>query len=101
MPNVIVHPPGTGTSSKSPITVNGRRYVPVPGTPQTVPDQDASILCANGWFYGSGAVGAATGTTAQRPIAPTIGQNFNDTTVGAMIFWDGIAWRHHLSGGTP
>jgi hypothetical protein len=33
-----------------------------------------------------------SGTTAQRPAAPYVGQEFFDTTLGQPVWWDGINW---------
>ncbi len=100
MANVIVHPPGSGPRATSPIIANGRTYTPVPGTPQTVPEQDGAILAANGWLQAGGDV-IPVGATAARPANPTVNQRFIDTTTGAELLWDGVAWRHQVTGGTP
>lgn len=99
--NVVIHPPGTGPHSTSPTLANGRSYTPVPGTPQTVPDQDAAILCANGWLYGHPDILPAV-TTANRPTTGlTPGLRVTDTTISKNIMWDGAAWREVVTGGTP
>lgn len=77
--------------------VNGRRYSAAPGAAVDVPDMDASVLAANGWI-----TCAPSGTTAQRPTTnpntnpPYVAApNFRyfDTTISALIFWDGATWR--------
>jgi hypothetical protein len=76
-----------------PITVNGRLYTPANGVSQDVPDHDAAVLTANGWMR----VGLV-GTTAQRPAAPANGDRYVDTTVGALLFFDGKDWHQTYSG---
>lgn len=92
-------PPAGGSN----ITVNGRTYLVAVGA-QDVVEWDSFTLEANGWT----AV-AVSGTTAQRPTASLPNQNqgpihlalgtkFFDSTVGALITWDGKNWRDE--GGT-
>lgn len=93
MPNIMMHPPASGNMTH---TVNGRKYVGVPGTPQSVPDFDAVMLEANGWTNAG-----TTGSTAQRPTTGLYaGFEYNDSTVGAKIKWDGKVWRHATTGST-
>jgi hypothetical protein len=33
------------------------------------------------------------GTTAQRPAAPVVGQQYYDTTLAKPIWWSGAAWK--------
>ena len=89
--NKLMHPPASGNTTH---IVNGRKYVGVAGTPQSVPDFDAAALEANGWTNaGTG------GTTAQRPTTGLFpGLEYNDTTVGAMVKYDGKVWRHATTG---
>ncbi|WP_213308197.1 hypothetical protein [Paraburkholderia sacchari] len=95
MPNVLVHVP---VGALTTLTVNGRKYSATPGSPITVPDFDAQVLCANGWLLGGASLDQATGPTSGRPANPRKGQRYHDTTVGAEIFWDGGAWRHTQTG---
>jgi hypothetical protein len=95
MPNVLVHPPATGAYAKS---ANGRPYNSVPGTPISVPDFDAQILCANGWMLASSNLGVATGPTSGRPVNPPANMRYQDTTVGFEVMWDGKTWRHTQTG---
>jgi chaperone required for assembly of F1-ATPase len=95
MANVIVHAPSSGNMS---ITVNGRTYKGTPGTPLTVPDFDAQVMCANGWSLGSANIGVATGPTSGRPVNPPVNTHYQDTTVGYEILWDGKTWRHTQTG---
>lgn len=90
--NVMMHAPASGNMTHK---VNGRSYTGIPGTPQLIPDFDAMQLEANGWVRaGEG----AAGTTAARPTSPVKGETYNDTTVGAMVKWDGKQWRHATTG---
>ena len=92
--------PGKGSF---PITCSafGRNYTASgPGVVQDVPDQDAQILGANGWQ-----IIALVGTTAQRPNNPSMtpampfaGQEYVDTTLGAVIVFDGTTWRNAITG---
>ncbi len=75
------------------LTANGRAYSGTPGTTQDVLDADAAILEANGW-----ARAFEVGPTAQRPVAPTRGRFFHDTTVAAVIIYDGATWRNAITG---
>jgi hypothetical protein len=83
-------PPVSGNTT---VKVNGRTYSGVVGTPLDVNDWDAGSLSANGWLS-LGPVGA----TAARPASPPIGTQFNDTTTGFAVVFDGKQWRHHQSG---
>ena len=84
------------------ITVNGRSYAGTPGTYQTVPLQDGQILISNGWMA---KCQRGSGSTADRPAQGAIdvqagmpGTSYFDTTVGALITWDGVNWRNILTG---
>jgi hypothetical protein len=69
--------------------------------PQNVPDVDADVLGTNGW-----AIVSIAGTTAQRPVSVTVtppygvgpGTQYYDTTLGAIIVYDGITCRNPVSG---
>jgi hypothetical protein len=89
-----MHP---STSART-ITVNGRIYTAVAGTPVTAPDHDAAVLSANGWINAAGTGASGSGTTAQRPTSPKKGDTYHDTTLGYVIFHDGGAWRHQSTG---
>jgi hypothetical protein len=76
------------------MTINGRTYKGTVGTPVDVPDFDAAILTAgNGWVSV-----AQSGTTAQRPAVPSVGQLFHDNTLGYVVVWEGGAWRNPANG---
>ncbi|HYA07496.1 MAG TPA: hypothetical protein VEF90_16545 [Xanthobacteraceae bacterium] len=89
MANILLMPP---KSSKTTV-VNGRSYSCATGSTITVPDFDAQVLIANGWVPV-----ATTGTTAQRPANPYVGQLYHDTTLGYVICYEGAAWRNPASG---
>jgi hypothetical protein len=82
------------TISKQTMTVNGRVYSATPGSAIDVPDFDSTILQANGWQFV-----APSGPSSDRPASalglyPRVaGAKFYDTTLGAMIEYDGQSWR--------
>ncbi len=82
-------------ASKATLTVNGRTYTTSVGGTADVPDQDAALLQANGWL----SLGSV-GTTAQRPTTGLAKQqHYIDTTLNAVIVWDGVsAWRNAVTG---
>jgi hypothetical protein len=93
--NIQMIPPGNG--SQNPCRFNGRSYAAALGTALSVPDFDAAVLESNGWVR---CAAHGSGTTAQRP-APVLlfrGFTYFDSTVGANVIWDGLAWRHHATG---
>lgn len=92
MPNIRLLPPSTGALS---CTVNGRTYTGVIGATLDVPDFDAQLLTANGWT-----ISAEVGTTALRPTLKKEdrGRIFLDTTLVALIRWDGKTWRDKITG---
>jgi hypothetical protein len=93
MPNVRLHPPIFPVQQQ--LVVHGRRYSGTPGTPVDVPDFDAGPLEANGWTRV-----AEVGPTTARPRyradgQPLLrGQTYLDTTLGAIVQWDGASWRN-------
>lgn len=89
-------PPGDGLHNT--IKVNGRTYTGVVGGTLDVSDHDALVMVSNGWL--SVAAAATTGTTTQRPAAPSNGQHYVDTTLGALILFDtkGNRWVHSITG---
>jgi hypothetical protein len=109
MPNVRLIPPSVGALN---CVANGRTYTGVAGATLDVPDFDAAVLTANGWTV-SGEVGATAvltangwtvsgevGATAGRPLLNRgdRGREFVDTTLAAVIRWDGKAWRNKITG---
>jgi hypothetical protein len=90
-------PPASGALQS--ITVNGRTYAAAPGAVVDVPDFDSTGLQANGWT-----LIAPSGPTSARPSG-ALGPNaaiasfrFYDTTLGALIFYDGATWRSPVNG---
>jgi hypothetical protein len=81
--------------------VNGRSYSGTPGNAVDIPDSDAAVLAANGWV-----IVAPSGPTSARPTpsalsAPYIAgisTKFYDTTIAAMIVFDGATWRSPVNG---
>ena len=92
MPNTRVLPPDSNPITT---TVNGRSYSTTAGTPIDVPDCDALALRANGWHVS--ALGGV-GTSTTRPLNPTKGTRFADTTLGVEITFDGKNWRNAITG---
>lgn len=77
------------------LSVDGRSYSGTPGQVLDVPDFDAGQLEANGWTPI-----AQSGTTAQRPALAAVarGTHYFDTTLAALIAWDGATWRNPATG---
>lgn len=75
---------------------NGRSYTAVAGQIVDIPNFDAGI---EGWCEL-----CQVGPTSARPSgtlppnAPGKGQLFIDTTLNAVIVWDGATWRDPLTG---
>ncbi|MCW2285691.1 hypothetical protein M2323_001985 [Rhodoblastus acidophilus] len=80
-------------------TFCGRIYTGAPGVAIDVVDFDAAELSANGWVWI-----APSGPTSSRPAgalgpypaAP--GVHFFDTTLNALIVFDGATWRNPATG---
>jgi hypothetical protein len=72
------------------LVINGRAYSVAASASIDVPNMDAQVLAANNW----GKIGDGSGTTAQRPATPHVGQTYVDTTLGYMVCWEGAAWRN-------
>ncbi len=105
MPNMRVLPPVTNAGN-NPIIVNGRSYSAAAGTYLDVPTEDGALLCANGW-HPALTRGAQVGPATARPAAPGAApfywsdkapRIFIDTTLGAVVVWDGASWRNVLTG---
>ena len=59
---------------------------------------DVGTLTAAGWTTVSGGSAAQSGPTGSRPTTGLIaGQCFLDTTIKAVIAWDGAVWRDPVS----
>lgn len=87
-----VSPPSDGRNS---LTFNGRTYSCAVGSTIDVPDFDALVLIANGWTAASS---HGADVTANRPANPKRGMTYLDTTLGAVISFDGKRWRNPLTG---
>ena len=83
------------TAFNNPMTANGHQYSCVAGSTIDVPDFDAAVLLANGWVN---AINGSVGTTAQRPTRSLLGTNYLDTTISAVVVWDGKTWRDAITG---
>ena len=94
-----VLPPSTTRSAQ---LVNGRSYDPTAAAYFDVPHQDASVLAANQWTD-LGPVGTTSarppvqGPTSGNPHTATRGAMYVDTTIGAVIVFDGATWRSVLA----
>jgi hypothetical protein len=75
--------------------VNGRTVSAPAALFNDVADHDAAVLEANGW-----SIAGKVGTTAQRPTTGLVPgkTQYIDTTVNAVVMWDGLAWRNLLTG---
>lgn len=81
-------------------TANGRSFSPASAYLDVV-DADAAVLGASGWM-----TAGLVGPTANRPAQSDAdmgaqfgpGLKYIDTTIGAVIQWDGAAWRNVLTG---
>ncbi len=76
------------------VVANGRTYTATPGNSLDVPDFDSGILAANGWIRValSGAT-TARPSTATAPHLPAKDLRFYDTTLSAIVIYDGATWR--------
>lgn len=89
-----VSPPANAKLGVNPITVYGRTYNVAVGSTQDVPDQDAAQMVINGWH----SHGQVT-PTASRPTAGiNKGTAMIDSTLNAVILYDGTQWRNWLTG---
>jgi hypothetical protein len=87
-----VFPPPTGGKTT---VAFGRTYSgPVAGVSQDVPNDDATVLSANGWVW------AAYAETTVNRLALKAKRNtlVFDTTLGHMTVWDGANWRKIADG---
>jgi hypothetical protein len=84
---------------KQTVNANGRQFVGVPGSAYDISDFDAGPLSANSWIDCG-----LSGPTSSRPSS-TVGPNalfvgfeYVDSTIGAVVRWDGANWRSVLTG---
>lgn len=97
MQNIRMLPPVSGETS---ITFNGRTYSCAVGSYLDVPEVDARVLAANGWrSLGQNCRGVGA-TTARPTDYLRAGDTFIDTTLSAVVQWDGAAWRDVQTGAT-
>jgi hypothetical protein len=93
MPNIRVLPPPNGPFS---ITLTGNRTLSTTaGQYIDVDAADAWAMAANGWVMLSR---GGIGPTSSRLSSPYLGTQFTDTTVAAVIVWDGATWRNAVTG---
>jgi hypothetical protein len=79
--------------SAATLTLNGT-FITVRGTIDSLPLQSNIILLGGAVLDQITRINQPffSGTTAQRPSAPYVGQEFFDTTLGQTVWWDGAAW---------
>jgi hypothetical protein len=79
------------------VVANGRSYTASPGSFLDVPDNDAEILGANGWtrvcLSGATAARPTTNPNSTPPYVAAAGLHFYDTTIAALVIFDGSVWR--------
>lgn len=100
MPNLRVLPPSTAAVTTAPGAIHGRAYSAASGAPLDVPESDAQHLISAGWIC---VAPNGVGTTAQRPVnssnLPLVkGSLYIDTTLAAVLVWDGTTWRNVITG---
>jgi hypothetical protein len=96
MPNIRVFP---GAGAPNPMTIVGtqRKYTFTAGSFLDVPDFDAQMLAHAGHIIGASRSGSV-GPTSGRPSAPGRGDQYTDTTVGAIIIFNGSSWVNSTTG---
>ena len=91
-----------GKNPLSPVTANGRVYPQTPGQAINVTPADEPILSASGWTT----IGQS-GTTEERPtnLSPGLyglsnpgSRIYFDTSLGKIIYHDGVTWRDPATG---
>lgn len=95
-----VSPPANKSLGVNPCTVFGRTYNVAVGSTADVPDQDAAQLSANGWHSHGQVVTTANRPTVANganPVYPK-GVPLIDSTLNAVIIFDGVQWRNMLTG---
>lgn len=91
-------PPVNGLNN--PFNMEDRVYQCSPGSTIDVPDTggfflDAPTLISNGWVPCST---SGVGVTAARPSDLSATSTFIDTTLGALVVYDGATWRNPVTG---
>jgi hypothetical protein len=84
--------------SQQTVVVNGRTYTGQPGAAIDVVDFDAAVLGANGWakvaLSGPTSARPSLNQNAGPPYAASRGLHFYDTSISALIVFDGATWRN-------
>lgn len=103
MMTIRMSPPASSKFGPNPCTVNqgpnkadqpGRTYsCAVGSTIDVTSNEDALQLIINGW-HSHGSVVA----TSSRPVSANKGTYLIDSTLGAVILFDGTQWRNVLTG---
>jgi hypothetical protein len=90
-------PPPSAAFGVNPVKVGGRTFTCAAGSTLDAAEGDSQALEANGWTRTSM---EGVYTTAARPVfGPNQdGLSIVDSTLGAVIIWDGIAWRNPATG---
>lgn len=100
MPNFrMLAPTNVGAQN---MTNNGRPYSAAPGSVLDVVDADAQVLAAAGWvkvaFSGPTSARPTIGAPSGPYFTAARGTHFLDTTLNALIVFDGATWRSPISG---
>lgn len=99
-----ITPPVGSTFYNSPRLVNGRSYayLTAPGQAVDVPDFDQVILAANVLIpiapSGPTSARPSTNPNTSPPYTAGAGFHFFDTTLSALIVFDGATWRNPATG---
>jgi hypothetical protein len=98
MPTIPLNPAGQGWAGSPENRSNRRYYAAVAGGMIDAVDVDATTLNSQQFV----AIGDSSGTTAQRPSTSSLrlGWIHIDTTIPAVVAWDGHDWRNVISGAT-
>ena len=82
---------------KQTIVANGRTYSSTPGNFLDAPDLDAVVLAANSWIKicpsGPTTSRPTTNPNTSPPYVAAPGFHYYDTTISALIIFDGATWR--------
>jgi hypothetical protein len=71
----------------------GHAYSAAPGSTVDAPSSHADVLTSNSWIRAG-----RSSTTATRPTDQRVGEMIVDTTLGAVVIWDGATWRNPATG---
>lgn len=95
------HRMAASTGAPNPFTIPGttRTYNCAAGSTLDVPYPDAPRLADAGWIKMGGQGNCQVGPTTSRPTDAVINQLYTDTTVGALIVYNGHGgWLNAYSG---